>query len=128
MAGTTDNQGYSSSRPWRSVHLRRRRLPRLLGGHAAELVVGMAADTATGGYWLVASDGGVFSFAAPFLGSTGNVHLDAPVAAMAASADDLGYRLIRSDGGNFTFGAAPFLGSTGATHPAKSVLGMDSGR
>ena len=32
-------------------------------------VVGMAADDATGGYWLVASDGGIFSFGAPFYGS-----------------------------------------------------------
>jgi hypothetical protein len=29
----------------------------------------MAADRATGGYWLVASDGGVFTFNAPFYGS-----------------------------------------------------------
>ena len=32
-------------------------------------VVGMAADTATGGYWLVGADGGVFSYGAPFLGA-----------------------------------------------------------
>ena len=31
----------------------------------------MAVDRATGGYWLVGSDGGVFAFNAPFLGSTG---------------------------------------------------------
>jgi hypothetical protein len=31
-------------------------------------VEGMAADPA-GGYWLVASDGGVFSFGAPFFGA-----------------------------------------------------------
>jgi hypothetical protein len=36
-------------------------------------VVGIAADDATGGYWLVASDGGIFSFGAPFYGSTGNI-------------------------------------------------------
>ena len=32
-------------------------------------VVGMAADHATGGYWLVASDGGIFSFNTPFFGA-----------------------------------------------------------
>ena len=32
-------------------------------------VVGMATDDATGGYWLVAGDGGVFAFGAPFLGA-----------------------------------------------------------
>jgi hypothetical protein len=29
----------------------------------------MATDNATGGYWLVGSDGGIFSFDAPFYGS-----------------------------------------------------------
>ena len=32
-------------------------------------VVGMAADPATGGYWLVGADGGVFAFGAPFFGA-----------------------------------------------------------
>jgi hypothetical protein len=32
-------------------------------------VVGMATDGTDGGYWLVASDGGVFSFGATFYGA-----------------------------------------------------------
>lgn len=32
-------------------------------------VVGGAADQVTGGYWLVASDGGIFSFDAPYFGA-----------------------------------------------------------
>ena len=32
-------------------------------------IVGMAGDPATGGYWLVGSDGGIFSFGAPFEGA-----------------------------------------------------------
>ena len=32
-------------------------------------IVGMAADDSTGGYWLVASDGGIFSYGAPFFGA-----------------------------------------------------------
>jgi len=41
-----------------------------MGGQALTApVVGMAADDATGGYWLVAADGGIFSFGAPFLGA-----------------------------------------------------------
>ena len=39
-----------------------------LGVHVTD-IVGMAADTATGGYWLVGSDGGVYAFDAPFDGS-----------------------------------------------------------
>jgi hypothetical protein len=29
----------------------------------------MASATSTGGYWLVAADGGIFSFGAPFYGA-----------------------------------------------------------
>jgi hypothetical protein len=32
-------------------------------------VVGIASDSATKGYWLVASDGGIFSYGAPFFGA-----------------------------------------------------------
>jgi len=39
----------------------------------------MARDPATGGYWEVASDGGIFTFDAPFLGSMGNKHLNQPI-------------------------------------------------
>ena len=43
----------------------------------------MAADPATGGYWEVASDGGIFSFNAPFQGSMGGTHLNQPIVGMA---------------------------------------------
>ena len=45
-------------------------------------IVGMAADPTTGGYWLVASDGGIFSFDAPFDGSTGAMTLNKPIVGM----------------------------------------------
>ncbi len=64
------------------------------------------------GYWMVASDGGVFAFGrAPFFGSTGAIALDAPVIEVVATADDDGYRLFAEDGGEFAFGAADFIGS-----------------
>jgi hypothetical protein len=44
----------------------------------------MASDTLTGGYWLVASDGGIFSFNAPFEGSEGGTHLSHPIVGIAA--------------------------------------------
>jgi len=51
--------------------------------HLNRPVVGMAPAPA-GGSWLVASDGGVFSFgAAPFEGSMGSVPLAAPVVGMS---------------------------------------------
>jgi hypothetical protein len=44
-------------------------------------VVGMAASP--DGYWLVASDGGIFAFNLPFFGSMGGKPLDAPIVGLA---------------------------------------------
>jgi hypothetical protein len=75
----------------------------------------MAATPGGGGYWLVASDGGIFTFGnAPFDGSAGNLPLDAPVVGMTATPDGGGYWLVAADGGVFTFGDAPFDGSAGS--------------
>jgi hypothetical protein len=71
----------------------------------------MAQDPATGGYWLVAADGGIFAFHAPFYGSTGNVALVQPCVGMTATPDGDGYRFVAADGGIFDFGLAPFDGS-----------------
>ncbi|MDQ1396319.1 MAG: hypothetical protein QOG64_1578, partial [Acidimicrobiaceae bacterium] len=52
------------------------------------------------GYWLVARDGGVFTFGqARFFGSTGSMVLNKPVLAMAPSPDGQGYWLVARDGG-----------------------------
>jgi len=66
-----------------------------------------------GGYWLVASDGGIFSFNATFYGSTGSIVLNQPVTGMAATNDGNGYWMVAADGGIFAFGDAPFWGSGG---------------
>jgi hypothetical protein len=77
------------------------------------------------GYWLTASDGGIFTFGlTQFFGSTGGVHLNQPVVGMAATADDRGYWLTASDGGIFTFGDAAFYGSTGGIHLNQPIVGM----
>jgi IPT/TIG domain len=79
----------------------------------------------TGGYWEVASDGGIFSFGnAAFYGSMGGTHLNAPVVGMAPTPDGKGYWLVASDGGIFTFGDARFFGSTGAIHLNKPIVAM----
>ena len=59
------------------------------------------------GYWLVAADGGVFTFGdARFLGSTGHRSLAAPIVGIAPTPSGRGYWLVASDGGVFTFGDA----------------------
>ena len=72
-------------------------------------------DTPSGrGYWLVASDGGIFSFGdAHFYGSTGGDPPHQPIVGMARTPSGHGYWLVASDGGIFTFGDARFHGSTG---------------
>ena len=79
----------------------------------------------TGGYWLVGTDGGIFSFGnAQYYGSTGNIHLNQPIVGMAATKNRQGYRFVARDGGIFSFGDAPFYGSTGNIHLNKPIVGM----
>ena len=85
----------------------------------------MAATTDGGGYWLVASDGGIFNYGdAGFFGSAGSLPLNAPIVGMAATPDGGGYWLVASDGGIFSYGDAAFYGSTGSIHLNKPVVGM----
>jgi hypothetical protein len=73
----------------------------------------MASAPGGNGYWLVASDGGVFTFGgAHFFGSMGGKHLDAPIVAMATDRATSGYWLAGSDGGLFAF-HSKFDGSDG---------------
>jgi hypothetical protein len=78
------------------------------------------------GYELVASDGGIFNYGgAPFWGSTGGQHLNAPVVGMASALfGDNGYYLVAADGGVFTFGPVPFYGSHGGQPLNKPIVGM----
>jgi ribosomal protein L24E len=79
------------------------------------------------GYWLVASDGGIFSFAdAAFYGSTGAVKLNQPIVGMAPTQSGRGYWLVASDGGIFSFGDASFHGSTGNIKLNQPIVGMTS--
>jgi SpoIID/LytB domain protein len=84
------------------------------------------------GYWMTASDGGVFAFCgAGYYGSAGGLRLASPIVAMASSATGAGYWLVASDGGVFAYGDAGFYGSTGAiklNRPIVDILPTASGR
>jgi ribosomal protein L24E len=88
-------------------------------------IVGIASTQSHRGYWLLASDGGIFSYGdAHFYGSTGAMHLNQPVVGIAPTPSGHGYWLVASDGGIFTFGDAHFYGSTGAMHLNQPIIGM----
>jgi hypothetical protein len=88
-------------------------------------VIGIAANPTGRGYWLVASDGGVFSLGrAKFFGSTGGQQLNKPIVAMAASPTGKGYWLVASDGGVFTFGDAQYEGSTASQVLAAPIVAI----
>jgi hypothetical protein len=83
--------------------------------------------TTFNGYWLDASDGGIFSYGdANFWGSTGSLVLNRPMVGMASTPDHGGYWLVASDGGIFSFGDANFYGSTGNLTLNRPVVGMTS--
>ena len=95
------------------------------GQHLNAPVVGMAATHDEYGYWLAASDGGIFDYGdAGFYGSAGSLHLNKPIVGMAATPDGGGYWLVASDGGIFAYGDAKFYGSAGSIHLNKPIVGM----
>ena len=96
-------------------------------------IVGMTSTPDGGGYWLVASDGGIFAYGnAAFHGSAGNIALNRPIVGMTATPDGGGYWLVASDGGIFSYGNAAFFGSgaghLGANRVARAMQRSPSGQ
>jgi hypothetical protein len=88
-------------------------------------ITGSARTPSAHGVWMVAGDGGIFTFGdAAFYGSTGGIHLNKSVVGMAATRSGRGYWLVASDGGIFSFGDAAFYGSTGAMRLNQPIVGM----
>ena len=85
----------------------------------------MAAAPNGNGYWLVATDGGIFTYGpgVNFFGSTGSIHLNKPVVGIAPTPSGDGYWLFASDGGVFNYGDATFQGSMGGKPLNEPVVG-----
>jgi hypothetical protein len=90
-------------------------------------IVGMASAPGADSYWLVAADGGVFSYDnAAFYGSAATFHLNQPIVGMASTPHGDGYWLVAADGGVFSFGNAAFYGSAATFHLNQPIVGMAS--
>ena len=85
----------------------------------------MAETPSGGGYFLVASDGGIFNYGdAGFFGSAGSLRLNKPVVGISPTITGLGYYLVASDGGIFNYGDSTFVGSQGGSPLNSPVVGM----
>jgi hypothetical protein len=82
----------------------------------------LVPDPDGSGYWLVASDGGVFAFDAPFRGSMGGALLNRPVSGMAPYGD--GYVMVGEDGGVFNFSNRSFSGSLGSDAGERNITAV----
>jgi hypothetical protein len=80
------------------------------------------------GYWATAINGRVVAAGSRHLGSTVDLHLNAPIVGLAATPSGKGYWQLGADGGIFTFGDATFYGSTGGLALRRPVIGMASTR
>ena len=96
-------------------------------GVAGDVAMRNSTQSTSGGYQLVGSDGGIFSFGdAGFFGSTGGMSLNRPIVGIASTPDGKGYWLVGSDGGIFSFGDAGFFGSTGGMSLNRPIVGIAS--
>jgi hypothetical protein len=92
---------------------------RLHGSDAGKLAAGvtavsLAVDTATGGYWILKSNGGVDNFHAPGHGSVRGGSTPVAIAAPPRG----GYLILTSDGAVRAFGGAKSFGSDAGKLPA----------
>jgi subtilisin family serine protease len=95
--------------------------------HLAAPIVGAAEDPDGLGYWLAASDGGVFSFhfgPGRYYGSAARLRLREPISGIVATPDGRGYWLVDQDGSVFNFGDARKFKPLVAYHLSFPIVGM----
>jgi hypothetical protein len=91
------------------------------------LLPGAAAlpTTASPGYWMAGSAGGVNAYGGTaFKGSMNRSILNGTIVGMAATPSGQGYWLVASDGGVFSFGDAPFFGAVSGKSLNSPIVGM----
>jgi hypothetical protein len=87
----------------------------------------MAATRDGQGYWLVASDGGIFTFGdARYHGSAGGRLIPAPIHGMAADKSGGGYWTVSDDGHVYAYGDAPNYGSANGMMSGQLASGIAS--
>ncbi len=94
-------------------------------------IVGMVPSADAGGYFMVASDGGVFAFGdAKFAGSCYSIGGCAGAAvAVMPDASGYGYWVVTQTGDVYTFGDAPYFGAPGNVgSPVTSAVRTPDGR
>jgi hypothetical protein len=79
--------------------------------HLNSPIIAMETTPSGNGYWLFASDGGVFTFGdARFHGSTGGYRLAFPAVAILATPTGHGYWIVTANGRALPFGDARPIG------------------
>jgi CHAP domain len=93
--------------------------------------VAMASTQSGDGYWMVASDGGIFAYGdAHFYGSLGGVPIANWVASMAVTPSGNGYWMANADGAVYHFGDAVAYGnnlSAPRTEPISTIVATKDG-
>jgi hypothetical protein len=93
--------------------------------HLNQPIVGMAATPDGKGYWLAASDGGIFTFGdAGYFGSAPASSGRGNVVALASAANGQGYWVTGGDGGIDPFGAALSEGSMAGRALNRPIVGF----
>jgi|SRR5580765_7968841 len=90
---------------------------------AGEHVAAIRSTPDGNGYWIAKTDGSVYAFGtAPFFGSMGGKHLNAPIVDMEVHPSGRGYWLVGDDMGVFAFGESKFLTTPDGKKPSDFLL------
>jgi hypothetical protein len=99
-----------------------------MGGKSLdEPVAGMAPTPSGTGYWLVAADGGLFSFGnAGYLGSVPGQGIagQPPIVGLSPTPDGGGYWIAGAGGSVYAYGNAAYFGSIGSTRLVAPIVAV----